>query len=31
VQVERVDGTRVERAVVGGVPATTGDEEDDRG
>ncbi|MGY1731335.1 hemolysin family protein [Geodermatophilus sp. SYSU D01045] len=32
VQVERVDGTRVERAVVGGLPATTGDEEeDDRG
>ncbi len=31
VQVERVDGTRVERAVVGGLPATTGEEEDDRG
>ena len=30
VQVERVDGTRVERAVVGELPATTG-EEDDRG
>ncbi|HJX44187.1 MAG TPA: hemolysin family protein [Geodermatophilus sp.] len=32
VRVERVDGTRVERAVVGELPATTGDEEeDDRG
>jgi CBS domain containing-hemolysin-like protein len=33
VEVEKVDGTRVERAVVGEVPATTGDEdeEDDRG
>ncbi len=31
VQVERVDGTRVERAVVGGLPAASGDEEDDRG
>jgi CBS domain containing-hemolysin-like protein len=32
VRVDRVDGTRVERAVVGGLPATTGDEEeDDRG
>jgi CBS domain containing-hemolysin-like protein len=29
VQVEQVDGTRVERALVGEVPATTGDEEDD--
>jgi CBS domain containing-hemolysin-like protein len=29
VRVERVDGTRVERAVVGELPATTGDEEDD--
>ncbi len=31
VEVERVDGTRVERAVVGELPAATGGEEDDRG